>query len=53
MSDANPVAKVCLKNQITALDVSHNLILETISAEGNQIPSLDVTMLDSLENLNC
>jgi hypothetical protein len=43
----------CDTNQLTSLDVSLNIHLDTLNCNNNKLTSLDVTMLPLLSRLNC
>lgn len=43
----------CDTNSLSALDVSNNLLLDTLNCNNNSIAVLDVTMLSALSKLNC
>jgi hypothetical protein len=43
----------CRGNQLTALDVSHNIALTSLNCSGNQLAALDVSHNTALESLDC
>jgi hypothetical protein len=49
----NIVQLSCNFNQLTSLDVTQNLSLESLRCQNNQLTSLDVTQNVSLEGLEC
>ena len=44
---------ICDNNQLTFLDVSQNLLLETLSCYNNQLTMLNVTQNEALKTLSC
>jgi len=43
----------CASNQLTSLDVSHNLALQTLNCSNNQLTNLNTSQNTALHTLNC